>query len=63
MELRLADIPDREFEVLHAAVLRLLYEYGMLFEHREANEILVTHSVPPFEPGVERELKRIGEEF
>ena len=41
MELRLIDIPDREFEVLHAAVLRLLYEYGMLFEHREANEILV----------------------
>ena len=36
-----------------------------LFEraHGKVEEILATHSVPPFEPGVERELKRIEEEF
>jgi trimethylamine--corrinoid protein Co-methyltransferase len=40
MELRLADIGDREFHAVHGAALRLLGDHGMLFEHDEARELL-----------------------
>ncbi len=40
MKLRLLDISDEEFAVLHEAVLRLLSEYGVLFEDESARSVL-----------------------
>ena len=40
MQLRLNDLSDAEFGMIHDAVLRYLSEYGMIFEHDEANRIL-----------------------
>jgi len=40
MHLRLQDITDSEFNAMHAGVLRLLDEIGVLFEHDRARELL-----------------------
>ena len=40
MQLRLMDMSDREFGTIHEAILRLLSEYGVLFEAGEARDIL-----------------------
>ena len=40
MQLRLRDIPENEFQIIHDSILRLLREYGVFFEHREAQTIL-----------------------
>jgi trimethylamine---corrinoid protein Co-methyltransferase len=40
MQLQLHDISDQEFQIIHESVLRLLEEFGVLFEHRPAQELL-----------------------
>lgn len=40
MKLQLQDLPDREFETVHASILRLLSEYGVLFENERARSLL-----------------------
>ena len=40
MRLQLEDISDQEFQTMHAAVLRLLEEIGVLFEDDEARALL-----------------------
>jgi trimethylamine---corrinoid protein Co-methyltransferase len=40
MQVRLQDLTDQEFAVMHESVLRLLFEYGVLFEHGQANDLL-----------------------
>lgn len=40
MRIQLQDLSDREFEIMHESVLRLLSEYGVLFEHSEAQKLL-----------------------
>jgi len=40
MDLRLQDLPDREFALLHESMLRLLSDYGVLFAHEEAQRLL-----------------------
>ena len=40
MNIRFQDISDQEFELMHESVLRLLSEYGVLFEHPEAQALL-----------------------
>ena len=40
MDLRLRDISDRDFDVMHAGVLRLLEEVGVLFEDQRARDLL-----------------------
>lgn len=40
MELRLKELSEQEFETLHGGVLRLLAEYGILFEHEGAQAML-----------------------
>ena len=40
MEIRLRDLPDQEFALMHDATLRLLHDYGVLFEHEEAQRLL-----------------------
>jgi len=45
MRLQLQGISDREFEVMHESVLRLLSEFGVLFEHDEARKLLSTRAI------------------
>ena len=70
MQLRLHDLSDAEFGVIHDAVLRYLSEYGMIFEHAEASRILSdagnevdsdgrVHMRPGF---VEQTLERVPKE-
>ena len=40
MKVRFQDISEKEFEVMHQSVLRLLSEIGVLYEHPEANRLL-----------------------
>jgi trimethylamine---corrinoid protein Co-methyltransferase len=40
VDIRLQDLPDNEFEILHESMLRLLFEYGVLFENEEAQRLL-----------------------
>ena len=40
MNIRLGSISDKEFHILNESVLRLLSEYGVLFEHEEAQVML-----------------------
>ena len=40
MRLQLKDISDSEFNTMHAAILRLLDEFGVLFENEEARRLL-----------------------
>jgi len=41
MKLQLHDISDGEFQIVHEAVLRLLSEYGVLFEDEAARAMLI----------------------
>ena len=40
MDIRLEDLPDKEFNLLHESMLRLLSDFGILFEHEEAQRLL-----------------------
>lgn len=40
MDLTLATMPESDFAILHESVLRILEEYGALFEHEEARRLL-----------------------
>ena len=40
MKLRLGDISEQEFRIVHESVLRLLAEHGFLFEHAGARTML-----------------------
>lgn len=41
MKLQLQDISDSEFSLMHESVLRLLSEFGVLFENQTARDLLV----------------------
>ena len=51
MRLRLEDLTDQEFQTLHAAVLRLLEEIGVLFEDGEARALLAQAGNPVDDAG------------
>jgi trimethylamine---corrinoid protein Co-methyltransferase len=40
MKVHFQDISDREFGLMHEAVLRLLSDYGVLYEHEEAHRLM-----------------------
>ena len=41
MKLQLQDVSDREFELMHEAILQLLSEFGVLFEDEPARTLLI----------------------
>jgi trimethylamine:corrinoid methyltransferase-like protein len=40
MKLQLQDLSDSEFSLMHDSILKLLREYGVLFEHEAAQALL-----------------------
>ncbi len=51
MNLRLTDISDREFQVMHESCLSLLERYGVLFESAEARALLTKAGNPVDDDG------------
>lgn len=41
MLLRLNDIPDEEFKLMHESIMEFLWDYGVLFEDEEASGMLI----------------------
>ncbi len=46
MRLRLQPMPDSDYQAMHEAVLRLLDEFGVLFEHDQARKMLADAGNP-----------------